>query len=117
MHQITSGTTWNIPSINSLLPPLQTLPSQLYKLPNSQFSCCKEASEALSLQPFFSRRERGEILDGVEKRESDQSWTGKLAGRSGGIGRRAGLKIQWTQHPCGFDPRLLYRSSENGSGR
>ena len=25
--------------------------------------------------------------------------------RRDGIGRRVGLKIQWANHPCGFDPR------------
>src|SRR5271170_5934565 len=29
-----------------------------------------------------------------------------VAARSGGTGRRAGLKIQWYLVPCGFDPLL-----------
>ncbi len=32
--------------------------------------------------------------------------------RSGGIGRRAGLKIQWGFAPCGFDPRLRHCKGE-----
>src|SRR4029450_14135682 len=28
--------------------------------------------------------------------------------RSGGTGRRAGLKIQWGFAPCGFEPRLRH---------
>ena len=30
----------------------------------------------------------------------------ELQARSGGTGRRAGLKIQWYLVPCGFDPLL-----------
>src|SRR5919106_4372635 len=33
------------------------------------------------------------------------------ARRSGGTGRRAGLKIQWGQAPRGFDPRLRHHVS------
>ena len=32
--------------------------------------------------------------------------------RSGGTGRRAGLKIQWYLVPCGFDPLLRDHSSQ-----
>ena len=36
--------------------------------------------------------------------------------RSGGTGRRAGLKIQWYLVPCGFDPLLRdqFFSPNNG---
>ena len=37
--------------------------------------------------------------------------------RSGGTGRRAGLKIQWGSAPCGFDPRLRHPSSPPRHGR
>ena len=37
--------------------------------------------------------------------------------RRDGIGRRVGLKIQWANHPCGFDPRRRHHKGPPHRGR
>src|SRR5713226_5497297 len=57
-----------------------------------------------SVQPPVEKLNRRRVLARLE--HSGGSCYFELLTRSGGTGRRAGLKIQWYLVPCGFDPLL-----------
>jgi hypothetical protein len=65
----------------------------------------EQGAKAVIQSSFIVAQEQGND-DGkgnARKPEESISW---LEARSGGTGRRAGLKIQWYLVPCGFDPLL-----------
>jgi hypothetical protein len=74
--------------------------------------CQRDAFDTLENVRAKERKRGRKILrkEGVQLEHEARACYFELLPRSGGTGRRAGLKIQWYLVPCGFDPLLRDQS-------